>query len=1205
MRVRKIDIQGFKSFADRTTFHFGKGIAGVVGPNGCGKSNIVDAVKWCIGEQSAKSLRGDAMADVIFAGSAARPAQNLAEVGITLVADGTPFPGIWERLAEIEVTRRLFRDGHSEYLINQERVRLRDVNDLFLDTGIGNQMYSFIEQGRIGQIVHARPEQRRLLIEEAAGITRFRARREETIERMTATRGELTKVKDRADEMGRQLKAAERSLQRILKFRALQAKIRQEEVASSLARFTQLIAERRSLSEASRVAASALAEATRAVQRHETELATRRTRMEESDNAANISRDRLGELEAQRRVEESAFSYQGKEEDSAKARVEKLKLETVEQQQELERANADAAQLHGERERAEAVLEGAKNQVEAAAMAAAALIEQTRQARARLETQRRQAQAGFEAAIRARTGRQSAETRRADLSARAEALDRAAADALGSQAGLEREIEKIKLVISARAEELEGGRKALEGARHALGTAEAERDQRVRDERKVEQELTEATRDRERVKARLDALEDMQRRNVDLPDGVRSALAVPGVHGLLSQKLDVPQPVEADLVRALEGSLETVLVPDVSGAVRVAAAAKGSRVRVLVVPEEAPPLTGLAETVGGTAEGKRALATLLPASGVAEDVSAAYARWHPGETIVAGAGALLRPDGVLVIGAQSDGAAGAAALKRRREIRELREGLGTQDVRLRALRTVLDRCRENHQTAEQAVLAARHAIGPANAELRVREAALTEARHRLKELEGDHGRTVRAGETARAEVRTLLAGRDALIAEEQRLSTGLAEAEARQATAEDEARGATAEIERLEPEQTQAVERAQRLRSEALAGQKEHATLSAAEKSAKDRSSRAAARAAALGKEQAELEARLLVLAGEIARSTERLAELTHAQNELRTALDAMKERLKTERENVRIAEASTRAARERREKAKDAAVEVDVRLGVVRNAVETLTTEAEERHDLSLAGLLDRLERDSQLLLPGYEPGALPEGVEAEAVPVLRLTLAELTAPRPVTVQSLRDAVQRLGPVNIAAEEEYRDAAAAHTEIEKQRADLAEALDTIEKALQRLNKTCRDKFKETFDAVNQRFREIYPRLVGGGHARLELVGSDDVLDCGVDVTVQPPGKRVQSLTLLSGGEKAMAAIALIFALFQVRPSPFCILDEVDAPLDDANGGRYNEMLKEMAQHSQFLVVTHNKKTMECADTLYGVTMPDPGISRLVAVRIE
>ncbi|HND29859.1 MAG TPA: AAA family ATPase, partial [Myxococcota bacterium] len=221
MKIRKLEMQGFKSFADRTIFHFGAGISGIVGPNGCGKSNVVDGLKWCIGEQSARSLRGDSMSDVIFAGSAARAAVNLAEVSLTLVAGDTAFPGIWERFAELEITRRLFRDGHSEYLVNQERVRLRDIQDIFLDTGVGNQMYSFIEQGRIGQIVHARPEQRRQLIEEAAGITRFKARREETQERLTATRSSLEKVAERADDLSRQVRAAERQVQRVLRWRAL------------------------------------------------------------------------------------------------------------------------------------------------------------------------------------------------------------------------------------------------------------------------------------------------------------------------------------------------------------------------------------------------------------------------------------------------------------------------------------------------------------------------------------------------------------------------------------------------------------------------------------------------------------------------------------------------------------------------------------------------------------------------------------------------------------------------------------------------------------------------------------------------------------------------------------------------------------------------------------------------------------------------
>ncbi|MFZ5481943.1 MAG: AAA family ATPase, partial [Myxococcota bacterium] len=304
MHIRKLELQGFKSFADRASFQFGPGISGVVGPNGCGKSNVVDAVKWCLGEQSAKSLRGEAMQDVIFAGSSQRAAVGFAEVTLGFDAGDEPFPGVWARFSQLEVTRRLYRDGQSEYLVNQDRVRLRDIHELFMDTGVGNQLYSVIEQGRIGLIVHARPEQRRTLIEEAAGISKYKARREETMEKLGSTRASLERVSDLAEELGRQLRASERAVQRVGRWRALTARARQEEIALGLVRCAALVGDRRALSDQTRRAQEELDEAGRAVARHEEELAVRRAGLDALEEESGRARDRLAEVEAQRRVEE-------------------------------------------------------------------------------------------------------------------------------------------------------------------------------------------------------------------------------------------------------------------------------------------------------------------------------------------------------------------------------------------------------------------------------------------------------------------------------------------------------------------------------------------------------------------------------------------------------------------------------------------------------------------------------------------------------------------------------------------------------------------------------------------------------------------------------------------------------------------------------------------------------------------------------------
>ncbi len=1204
MKIRKLEMQGFKSFADRTIFHFGAGISGIVGPNGCGKSNVVDGLKWCIGEQSARSLRGDSMSDVIFAGSAARAAVNLAEVSLTLVAGDTAFPGIWERFAELEITRRLFRDGHSEYLVNQERVRLRDIQDIFLDTGVGNQMYSFIEQGRIGQIVHARPEQRRQLIEEAAGITRFKARREETQERLAATRGSLEKVAERADDLSRQVKTAERQVQRVLRWRALSARQRQLEIAVALGRFSELIGRRRELSSSTRKAQDALAEANRAVERNEQQLAERRSSLEKSEEAANQARDRLGELEAQRRVEESAWAFQSREEQGSRARLERLNLDQEELRRERDRATAELEGHTAARTEVEKLLASSRQSLDQANADAVRLMEEVRRAREQRDQANRQAQEGFEVATRAQAARSAMDSRRQDLAQRIQRAEQQQSAATQHATWIEEEVQRQAAAVKTAEAELQKARVEADQARAAIAKAEAEVQQLVKDQRTADQALTDATRERERVRTRHDTLDDLQRRNTDAPDGVRAALNVAGTMGLLAQHLDVPESLETVLARALDGMLELVLVPDAAVALKAAGSTRGSRLRMMVVPKEAGPPEGLASGIGGDRVGQTTLSALLPDARVVPTLKDALEQWAPGRTVVCQDGALLRADGVMVLGS-TEGGAGAAALRRRRELAELKESLAAADALALACRTSVDRAVERVRGAEQAIVLARQSVSQATGEQRARDAALTEARHRQREQEGEKVRGQRTLEALAIELKNLRASKDALEKEEGRLDQQLVEGEQRRKDGEAKKAEAQALLERIEPEYGAVGATAQRLRAEVSHAQKELGTWQAAERSAKDRMERAAGRSTQVAQERTELEARLVELAVEAEATRVKLQELGQLQGEVREELDQRKEALKEERETVRLGEAALRAARDRRDQAKEQAVELEALLGAVKGEIERVVQELQERQGVGLAALLDRLERDGQVLLPGYEPTDIPGNLTVEPVPVLRLDRNSLGTARAAELAEVREAISRAGGVNLGAEEEYRALLEQWTEIEKQRQDLLEAMDIIEKALAKINRTCRERFQEAFEQVNTRFGQTYPRLVGGGFARLELVDDEDLLSCGIEIVVQPPGKKVQNLALLSGGEKAMAAIALIFALFQVKPSPFCVLDEVDAPLDEANGARFNDMLKEMSDFSQFIVVTHNKKTMEGASTLYGVTMPEPGTSRLVSVRLD
>jgi chromosome segregation protein len=1204
MRIRKLEMQGFKSFADRTTFHFGDGIAAVVGPNGCGKSNIVDATRWCIGEQSARSLRGDAMSDVIFGGSAGRAPVQFAEVSLTFHSGDEPFPGIWARFAELEVTRRLYRDGTSEYLVNREKMRLRDIHELFLDTGAGNRLYAFIEQGRIGQIVHARPEELRALVEEAAGISRYKARREETTEKLASSRASLERVADLADEVGRQLRSAERQVQRAFKARALDARIRQEQVAVGLMRFSGLAADRKVLGERARSTAALRAEADRAVARHEEDLERRREATERVEAEGNRIRDELAEVETRRQVEESAAMYQAREMASGKERLARLELDASAAAREV----ADARAEQGEQ---------ARNARDAAGRLAELRAQAARTAEGHRVAAERlvQARSGCDVArvaegeARARLARVKAEhagmgaarTTLADRQARLEAAQREEAPA-----GLEAEVQRLRGDL-ARAEAAVAQAAEVVRAAGALATgAEAARSAAEQAVRQAESASAAHAREVATRRARVEALQEVERRGDDLPDGLRAARAHPAAMGLLVEHLRIPADVEAAVVRAMEGALDAVIVPDVATALAVARACASSRVSLAIRGEERGR-TGLGARVEGSEAGLAVLSRVLPSADVADDLAAALAAWREGQTVVDRAGNLVRADGIVVLGS-GDGGVATTALRRRRERTEADVALLAADAENARFEEAVRAAREGLVARDTEAVAAREAVGPAAAAQRSAELAALEARHRVREREAEMARRMRRSGELLAEARAVADESRALEARAVAAEAGLAAAEAHRVSSDDAVRRALIELEAAEPAEALARDAVQAVRLEAAAWQARGQASQMAAAAAENRAARAEQRAQQIAAERSDMEHRLTQLALDAVATAANLQSLGETQGEVRTRLEAARERVREEKERLKGTEGAARAARERRDLAVAEHLDADAALARVRGAIDLLRREAEEQNGLSLAGALDRLDRDGQLLLDGWEPDPAMRQLGAEGVATLRFSAAALVgdeAARTAALVALRDQRFKLGEIDPEAEAQFRELRGRSEEMARQRADLQEAMEIIERALAKLNATCRERFRDTFDMLQGHFAGAYPRLVGGGSARLQLTNEDDLLTCGVEMLVQPPGKRVQTLTLLSGGEKAMAAIALIFSLFKVRPSPFCLLDEVDAPLDEGNGARFNDMLREMSASSQFIVVTHNKKTMECADTLYGLTMPEPGTSRLVSVQLE
>ena len=1227
LRIRKLEMQGFKSFADRAALHFGGGISGVVGPNGCGKSNIMDAVRWCIGEQSVKSLRGESMSDVIFAGSATRAGVSFAEVQLTFVAEDEPFPGVWQRFPELEVSRRLGKDGVSEYRVNDERVRLRDISELFMDTGVGNRLYSFIEQGRIGQIVQARPAERRTLIEEAAGISKYKARREESLDKLAQTREALEKVADLHDDLGREIKGAERGVQRALRSKNIAASLRQKELTVTLAHFGGLVADRKVLSERQRTANAEFEEVGRAVARHDEALDRRRLLHEVAEAEAGRVRDRLNEVEAQRRVEDSARVFQERELGKDALRLKQLDVDQESQRAErdsaaLEAGTASVATTAAEQELSRVRLDadGAQRDLQAAHVVAALAREQLHSAKGAAAT-------ALEAALRARGQQAGLQARREELDART-GRHRVATAELGPSR-FDEEVARVRVAL-AMAESLAAanrlrvelqsaaGKAEIDAARSILPALVQARAQAGDARRAAEVALSGVTRERERLRARHEALGDMERRHEDLPDGVKAALQVVGTAGVLGEHLRIPEQMERAVARALDGALDAVLVPNVEIASRVVEAAADSRLRVLRLDHAGSAcVEGLAAQLAIDEAGRAALAVLLPDAVWVEDLGSAWSAWVPGRTVVTRDGVVIRSDGLVLLGAETGTA--LASVRRRRDMEEVaaaleRVPLAAREgdvVAARALEAQAEAGLDAQQAAIEALtLSGAEALEAARADARREEQGVGEARHRVREVEAEALRHKRAAEAIVSEGEALAALEAALAEARLRLAEATAQTEHTHMEEENTVRAKQVELERAEPILAEASERAQTLRLGAASLQREalqHAQLAIA---ARGRAERATQRVETIARERTDLDARLVQLGLDQEATRESLQRLSEEEGKIAVDMENARSKARSEKEQVRVEELAARAARDRRDAAKDRQVAAEVAWQAVKLAVDTLLRTAEERHGLSLPSLLDRVDRDGALLVPGWEPTEAERELGAEAVATVRLDARALdlsdseVAERHLAVEALRETLFKLGEIDPEAIPEYHVVLAQFQDIDRQRKDLDQAIEVIETAIGRINQTCRERFRETFDLVHEHFAVLYPTLVGGGSARLDLTDAEDLLTCGVEMLVQPPGKKVQVLSLLSGGEKAMAAIGLIFALFKVKPSPFCLLDEVDAPLDEGNGTRFNAMLRVMSAASQFIVITHNKKTMEAADVLYGITMPEPGASRVVTVRL-
>ena len=1251
MRFNRLEIAGFKSFPDRSELAFDTGVTAIVGPNGCGKSNVVDAITWVLGEQSAKSLRGDHMMDVIFQGSDARKPTAAAEVRLRLSGVASRVPGNGkvshkglshvlmtdaigavveppapdadardtERAAaseprqadgisasenealivrEVELSRRLYRSGESEYLIDGEVVRLKDVQDLLMDAGLGIKAYAVIEQGKIGQILSARPTDRRQLIEEAAGVTKYKSRRRAAELKLEAAQQNLTRVDDIIFEVEKQRGALKRQAAKARRYKRLREELRRWEKVQ-FARKYQLLGQaiesaraRLADARAREAAASArLAEveaALEALRLELTEADARTTAAREAAHARELSIGRLQQQVAfdRQQIETlmAAASALESEIHALDTRREPARVELADRRAAADRASAErehAAEALAREERAYAeaagTIEGLESDVEAARSEVYAAVNAATAIRHAME---------HAARARARIGEELAklDVERNDLRVEAQ---RAADERAAAEDALRRAREAMgSLHVDRSARETE------------LASARGTRDVVERELRTREHELA-------GVRARLKSLEELDAARAEYGEGARVVLAESGgalAHlGSVADYVDVGREYERAVDAALSDLLQHVVVrrhEDAAAGLQLARERGAGRVGFLVIGESAA-----ADAVRTLIAGVRLCAT--------RDEARAFAL-ETGGTAATPEGEVFRGPDRVEGGAREEA---RSILTTKREIKELRERADEEQH-------TLARMRDEVSALDVTIAAAESAIAALQGELHRQEKAIV----------GFELQVATAGEAS-----DRVSRKEAQIAVERRT----AEEELRaQEQREEEARQS---IQRIETEQRSADEQlssaqkrlfeareaaAQQLRTTAEA-KASHAALV-------ERSSALATEVQRLEEASRELEERAAARRVELERNVSRREELREAiaaserqlDEDVRT-FDDLKEQVRDADETSQALrarfdaqESTIREARRGLEAVRDEASHLEVERATAESDLNHLASSCAETVQQTLADVaaeVEQMERDGLLASPkavedAPEPAELEgtDGVHGPAGPATDgadATGAAPAAARTLThdemVADLRTKIERMGAVNMMAIDQFDDLESRHTFLTAQRKDLVDSIAATNDAIRKIDKTTRERFHEAFTVINQNFEGTFTTLFGGGKAGLVLLDESDALESGIDIIASPPGKRLQSIQLLSGGEKALTAMALMFAIFKYRPSPFCLLDEIDAPLDDANIGRFVEMLQGMQEHTQFILITHNRKTMEIADRLYGVTMEEPGVSKLISVQLN
>ncbi len=1162
MRLSQIKISGFKSFVDPTKIQFPENLTGIVGPNGCGKSNVIDAVRWVMGESSAKHLRGESMEDVIFSGSSTRKPVGQASVELIFDNSDGSVKGEYAKYNEISIKRSVTRAGQSKYFLNNSRCRRRDIADIFLGTGLGPRSYAIIEQGMVSRIIDAKPEELRVYLEEAAGISKYKERRRETETRIRHTRENLDRLNDLREEIDKQLSRLKRQANTAERYKALKEEQRRVEaellVLQRQAFDEELQRERRQLEQIETDLQAAIAE----LRKTEAQIEEGHQKLTEANEAHGQVQARYYAISSEIGTLEQEIQHQKQLRERNQQDLQKILQAADESRGVLQSDETRLQQLEAELAMLQPQLTGLAAAYEQAQQAASEAEIRMADWQNRWETFNREYHQAHQAVQVENKAIEHIERQILQADQRAQRL-RQEQQSLDLH-GQDRQIAELDQKIAEREQSLQQHQKTLE-----------ERGRQINELRqRIDEQSTQLDQQRSEVQSlrgRLASLEALQQNVLDdSSEELQAWLERNGLEG--SQRLTEQLKVQPGYEQAVETALAPWLGALCVGnrAVSTQTLAELARRDIALIQQlpgdEAPAAPQGWKPLSEVVKAGVDLQPMLGEVYVCED-RAELERKRPllkaGQRLVSRDGLLAGRNWLIQFGEDSEH---SGLIQREREIQQLRQQIEDITEQAMLLKSRVDADREALQREEKARDEAQRALQQVQREIN----EFNNQRARLK---------------SRAEQ---VSSRHALLEKE------LQELAEQQKALKDDLQQATyrrneqlESINRLEQQKSELETERDRLREQLAV--------------ARDTLQNSREKQHQLQMKLQGLEAQIHSTRFNLERVERQSSEYQQRVAELKQAIEAAGEPIATLEQKLQQSLAQKAEVEKQLREAQERVTSIDTEQRArerLRHDQQQKVDQVRERHEQQNMKLREievrRTGIDEQLAATDFLVEELEQEMPEEAA----------IQPWRNRLEDLTQRINRLGPINLAAIDEFKEQSERKEYLDAQNADLESALNTLENAIKKIDKETRDRFKETFDAVNSRMQERFPKLFGGGQAHLELT-EDDLLTTGVSIMARPPGKRVTNLQLLSGGEKALTAVALIFSIFELNPSPFCMLDEVDAPLDDANVGRFCAMVEEMSQQVQFIFITHNKITMELARTLNGVTMHEPGVSRLVSVDID